>query len=69
MPSMWKDSHITPSPKSSKPSSEGDTRPISLTPILAKVLEDFVVSWILEDIGHIIDAMAALRVHLPPIVF
>ena len=56
MPSMWRDSHVTPVPKSSKPSSEGERRPISLTPVSAKVLDDFVVSWMLEDIGHIIDA-------------
>lgn len=55
VPSVWKDSNIIPVPKVSKPLGEGDTRPISLTPILAKVLEDFVVNWILDDIGPIID--------------
>ena len=36
-----------------KPLCESDTRPLSLTPILSKVLEDFVVSWmILDDRGR-----------------
>ena len=36
---------------------ESDTRPISLTPILCKVLKDFVVSWMIEDVGEHIDSL------------
>ena len=43
VPSIWKDSNITPIPKTQFPTNEGDFRPISLTPCLTKVLEDFVV--------------------------
>ena len=44
VPNIWKDSHITPIPKVRlDEADEADTRPISLTPSLSKVLEDFVV--------------------------
>ena len=43
VPILWKCPNIIPIPKV-KPLRESDTRPISLTPILPKVLEDFVVS-------------------------
>ena len=34
---------------------KGDTRPISLTPCLSKVLEDFVVTWLIDDVKNKID--------------
>ena len=34
---------------------EGDFRPISLTSCLSKVLEDFVVTWLIDDIKDKID--------------
>ena len=34
---------------------EGDFRPISLTPYLSKVLEDFVVTWLIDDVKDKID--------------
>ena len=43
-------------PKVKQPLCESDTRPISLTPILSEVLEDFVVSWMIEDVGEHIDS-------------
>ena len=43
VPILWKCPNIIPIPKV-KPLRESDTRPISLPPILPKVLEDFVVS-------------------------
>ena len=55
VPAIWKDSDIIPVPKSQPPTCEGDTRPISLTPCLAKVLEDFVVGWMITDIKDNID--------------
>ncbi len=55
VPAIWKDSDIIPIPKSQPPTCEGDTRPISLTPCLAKVLEDFVVRWMITDIEGRID--------------
>ena len=53
-PNAWKDSFITPIPKVSQPVCEEDTRPISLTSCLAKVLEDFVVRW-MSDVENSID--------------
>jgi hypothetical protein len=47
---VWKDSCIFPIPKVSQPTCEGDTRSISLTLCLSKVLEDFVVQWMMEDV-------------------
>ncbi len=56
VPNIWKDSHITPIPKVRQPTDEADTRPISLTPCLSKVLEDFVVRWMISDVRNNIDA-------------
>ena len=56
VPILWKCSNIIPIPKVKQPLCESDTRPISLTPILSKVLEDLVVSWMIEDVGEHIDS-------------
>ena len=50
VPSIWKESNVIPIPKVQPPKDEGDTRPISLTPCLSKVIEDFVVTWLIEDV-------------------
>ena len=55
VPLLWKASNIIPVPKVRQPSCESDTTPISLTAVLVKVLEDYVVQWMLEDIGQNID--------------
>ena len=55
VPALWKESNIIPIPKVISPNEESDTRPISLTPCLSKVLEDFVVKWLLDDIKGKID--------------
>ena len=56
VPILWKCSNIIPNPKVKQPLCDSDTRPISGTPILSKVLEDFVVSWMIEDVGEHIDS-------------
>ena len=56
VPILWKCSNIIPIPKVKQPICESETRPIYLTPILSKVLEDFVVSWTIEDVGEHIDS-------------
>ena len=43
VPSQWKVSTITPVPKISHPSEATDFRPISVTPILCRLLEKFIV--------------------------
>ena len=46
-PSDWKDSNIVPIPKSSSPSSSpSDYRPISLLPIISKVLERHIFNYL-----------------------
>ena len=50
VPKIWKESNIIAIPKVQQPSNEGDTIPISLTSCLSKVLEDFVVSWLIDDV-------------------
>ncbi|XP_068704562.1 uncharacterized protein [Montipora foliosa] len=52
VPAIWKDSNVTPIPKIQSPTYEGDFRPISLTPCLSKILEDFVVTWMIDDIRN-----------------
>lgn len=55
VPKIWKESNIIPIPKVKHPESEGDTRPISLTSCLSKVLEDFAVNWLIDDVKGKID--------------
>ena len=51
-PESWKQSFISPIPKTCN---ANDLRPISLTPALSKIQEDFAVKWLYEDIGKKID--------------
>ena len=44
VPTQWKTSAITPVPKTKQPTQCSDFRPISVTPILSRLLEKFVVS-------------------------
>ena len=43
VPSQWKNSSITPVPETSRPIEFSDYRPISVTSILARILERFIV--------------------------
>ncbi len=54
VPQAWKDATIAPVPKET-PARIAKLRPISLTPLLAKVCEGFVSRWVLEDISSAID--------------
>ena len=54
-PERWKDSHLTPVPKVKPVTGDGDLRPIALTPMLSKVLKDFSVEWLIDDVKHHID--------------
>jgi len=46
VPDIWKSAVVIPAPKINPPRSiSSDLRPISLLPVLAKVLESFVVNW------------------------
>jgi hypothetical protein len=55
VPSLWKDSYISPIPKVQSVTSEDELRPIALTPCLSKLLEDFVVRWMMSDFSASID--------------
>ena len=54
-PTHWKREYVTPIGKISEPETEDDLRPISLTAFFSKVTEHFVVRWLLEYIGQLID--------------
>lgn len=54
-PERWKDSHLTPVPKVKPVTGDGDLRPIALTPVLSKVLKDFFVEWLIDEVKHHID--------------
>ena len=54
-PERWKDSHPTPVPKVKPVTGDRDLRPIALTLVLSKVLEDFFVEWLIDDVKHHID--------------
>ena len=56
LPDLWKTATIVPVPKKHPPGSlENDIRPISLTPILAKVFEGSVLNWVDDVITPQID--------------
>ena len=58
IPSLWKCADVIPVPKVAKPKSiDSDLRPISLTPVLSKVLESIVSSWLLKIITPYIDSL------------
>jgi hypothetical protein len=56
VPEIWKQANIFSIPKESPPKILCDFRPISLISTISKVLEEFVVDWITEDICDKIDA-------------
>ncbi|KAI8510950.1 hypothetical protein Bbelb_118660 [Branchiostoma belcheri] len=54
VPTQWRRANVVPLPKTNPPVLN-ELRPVSLTPILAKVCESFVSAWTLNDIKHKID--------------
>ena len=54
-PQQWKTEYVTPIGKVPQPEDEDDLRPISLTAFLSKVMENFVVMWLLDIIGDKLD--------------
>lgn len=54
-PDQWKIEFGTPVPKVQVPKDEDDKRIISLTAFLSKVMEQFVIDWLLHFIGDKID--------------
>ena len=54
-PDPWKVEYVTPISKTQQPETEDDLRPIALTSFFSKVMEKFVVMWLLETIGEKLD--------------
>ena len=54
-PQQWKTEFVTPIGKIPHPETEDDLRPIALTNFFSKVMEQFVVMWLLEVIGEKLD--------------
>ena len=48
---FWKLECVVPMREDSRPETEDDLRPISLTPFFSKVEEHFVVVWLLNYVG------------------
>ena len=58
VPSIWKAANVTPIQKSSPPKDvDSDFRPISLTPIISKILESFPYKWLLNSVSKKIDPL------------
>ena len=56
LPTVWRQADVVPIPKVNPPRSiTSDLRPISLTPVLSKCVESFVVKWLLDSIGPKLD--------------
>ena len=54
-PDVWKMEYVTPIGKIPQPETEDDLRPIALTSFFSKVMEQFVVKWLLDIIGDKLD--------------
>ena len=54
-PTTWKQEYGTPLQKTPEPQNEDDLRIISLTAFFSKVMERFVVDWLMEYIGDWLD--------------
>lgn len=54
-PNVWKTATVVPIPKEKNITSLDKLRPISLTPIFARVFESFIAQWILADISSKLD--------------
>ena len=54
-PEQFKVEYITPIAKTPTPLTEDDLRPIAMTAFFSKVMEQFVVTWLLEAIGEKMD--------------
>ena len=54
-PQQFKVEYVTPIGKIPLPQTEDDLRPIALTAFPSKVMEQFVVSWLLEVFGDKMD--------------
>ena len=54
-PEPWRVEHGIPLQKKTNPENEDDLRIISLTSFYSKVFEKFVMDWLLDYIGHLID--------------
>ena len=56
VPHIWKSAIVVPVPKVHPPKSiSWDLRPISLLPVLAKVLESFVADWLHDILTPVLD--------------
>ena len=56
IPLLWKSANVSPVPKSSPALDiDSDFRPISLTPIVSKILESFLYSWLPRSVSGQID--------------
>ena len=54
-PEQYKVEYVTPIGKVPAPQSEDDLRPISMTPFFSKIMEQFVVEWLMEFVGTKLD--------------
>ena len=62
VPPAWKQADVLPLPKTAQVTSlSKDLRPISLTPVLSKVLESFVVAWMKESVTHCESQFGAIK--------
>ncbi|XP_033113564.1 uncharacterized protein LOC117114126 [Anneissia japonica] len=54
-PNLWKIASMTPVPKVKRAKDFASFRPISITPILARIFEGFLAEWVMDDMKHNID--------------
>ena len=56
VPPLWKSANVSPLAKVNPPTQlQKHIRPISLTPVIAKVLEGFTCQWVTDTISEVID--------------
>ena len=52
VPDLWRSAHVIPLPRKTPPTQiESDLRPVSLTPVMSKVLKHFICKWAREAVA------------------
>ena len=70
VPRIWRAAYVSPLPKRKPPEHiETDLRPISLTAVLCKQMEEFVVKWVLDIVQDRVTQTNMVPLRSQPFIF